>query len=181
MSLHSFATWLQSTSLSTAIQSSSWLVPVLQSTHIVMIGVVFVSVLIIASRVLGLARVDEPLGAVWRRFSPFLWGGLAVMAASGLLLTVAEPVREFMTLSFRLKLLLLAAGVAGAVLFGRRVRGLVAGDPRAAARPSGALRLAAAATILLWLAVIFLGRAIAYDDTIWGSWSPAAQHGAGES
>jgi hypothetical protein len=27
--------------------------------------------------------------------------------------------------------------------------------------------------VLLWLAIIFLGRAIAYDDWVWGSWSPA--------
>ena len=27
--------------------------------------------------------------------------------------------------------------------------------------------------MVLWLAIIFLGRAIAYDDWVWGSWSPA--------
>jgi hypothetical protein len=28
--------------------------------------------------------------------------------------------------------------------------------------------------VILWLAVIFLGRAIAYDVEVWGPWSPAA-------
>ena len=45
MSLLEFATWLQSTPFSVAIQSASWVVPTLQSLHILMIGVVFVSIL----------------------------------------------------------------------------------------------------------------------------------------
>jgi hypothetical protein len=179
MSLLEFATALQATSLSTALQSISWIVPTLQSVHILMIGVVFVSILMVALRVLGWRRADEPFVQVWRRFAPFLWTGLAVMAATGILLTIAEPVREFMTLSFRLKLVLLAVGITSAALFGRSMGG-AAGARRGAGTPFPAgIRLAAAATVLLWLAVIFLGRAIAYDDSVWGHWSPAVlQRGA---
>ena len=43
--------------------------------------------------------------------------------------------------------------------------------------PAG-IRVAAACTIVLWLAEIYLGRAIAYDDSIWGEWSPAELQGA---
>ncbi len=32
-------------------------------------------------------------------------------------------------------------------------------------------KAAALATVVLWLAIIFLGRAIAYDDEVWGSLS----------
>ena len=175
MGLQEFATWLQATRFSLAIQTTEWMVPLLQSVHIVMIGVVFVSMLMIALRVLGVARADEPLAAVWRRFAPFLWTGLLVMALTGVLLTISEPLRELMTLSFRLKMLLLVIGVTAAVLFGRSVRRTAAGTALA---PSGALRFGAACTIVLWLAVIFLGRAIAYDDSIWGELSPAVLQGA---
>ena len=40
-----FAEWLGATPLSVAIQSRLWLTPLLQSIHIVMIGIVFVSIL----------------------------------------------------------------------------------------------------------------------------------------
>lgn len=181
MSLLELASALQSSSLSVALQSAAWVVPLLQSLHILTIGVVFVSILVVALRVLGWMRAEEPFARVWRRFAPFLWGGLAVMALTGVLLTIAEPVREFMTLSFRLKLLLLAVGITAAAAFGRSLRGAAAAGPDAGPeRPFPArMRLAAVATVLLWLAVIFLGRAIAYDDAIWGSWSPAVlQRGA---
>jgi hypothetical protein len=99
------------------------------------------------------------------------------MALTGVLLTISEPVREFMTLSFRLKLLLLVVGLASAVLFGRRVRRAAGGGAGANQVPAG-MRIAAIATVVLWLAIIFLGRAIAYDDVIWGEWSPAVLAGA---
>jgi hypothetical protein len=173
--LQEFATWLQSTPFSVAIQSIEWIVPTLQSIHILVIGVVFVSVLMIALRVLGIVRADEPLPQTWRRFAPFLWVGLVVMAVTGVLLTISEPLREFMTISFRLKMLLLVVGVVSAALFGRQVR-KAAGDQ--GPRLSTGIRVAAAGTVVLWLAVIFLGRAIAYDDAIWGERSPAVLQGA---
>ncbi len=171
-----FARWLGATPLSVAVQSSSWLTPLLQAIHILMIGVVFVSVLMIALRVLGRVRAEQPMERVWCRFAPFLWGGLTVMALTGLLLTMAEPVREFMTLSFRIKLLLLATGITSAALFGRGVRRAVraVGVASIPAAPFPfKVRLAAVMTVVLWLAIIFLGRAIAYDDSGWGEWSPA--------
>jgi hypothetical protein len=48
LGLLEFATWLQATSLSVTIQSVGWVVPFLQSVHILGIGVVFVSVLMVA-------------------------------------------------------------------------------------------------------------------------------------
>src|SRR5690606_34269392 len=167
MSLAGFAAWLQATSFSTTLQSTAWVVPLLQSLHILMIGVVFVSILAVALKVLGWLRVDETLERVWSRFAPFLWIGLVVMAGTGLLLVVAEPVRELMSISFRIKMLLLVIGIAGAVAFGRRIA-RATGDPAAMQSVPGSMRAAAIATVVLWLAVIFLGRAIAYDDAIWG-------------
>ena len=177
MSLEQFAASLQATDFSDALKAASWVVPTLQSVHIVLIGVVFVSMLMIALRVLGRVRADQPLHAVWSRFAPFLWYGLLLMALTGALLVVAEPVREFMTLSFRLKMLLLVVAVVSAAAFGRGVR-LAARAPAGDPAPIAAgTRLLAVATIVLWLAIIFLGRAIAYDDSVWGAWSPVQSLG----
>jgi uncharacterized membrane protein SirB2 len=156
-----FAAWLHATAFSQTIQSVHIIVPLLQSIHIVMIGIVFVSSLMIALRVLGRARTDEPFEAVWRRFAPWLWTALAVMAVTGLLLVVGEPARELGATSFWLKMTLLLVAVTVTVLLGRAPQG-------AAARP------AAVGLIVLWLAIIFLGRAIAYDIEVWGALSKHA-------
>jgi uncharacterized membrane protein SirB2 len=167
-----FAEWLQATPLSVTIQSVGWVIPLLQSIHILMIGIVFVSILMIALRVLQRARMDEAFRAVWGRFAPWLWSGLVVMTLTGLLLVIGEPVRELTSTSFWLKMALLAVGVAGAVGFGRSLR---AAAFATAAEPdfSTASKSAAIATVVLWLAIIFLGRAIAYDVEVWGPLSLA--------
>lgn len=176
MSLAAFAASLQASSFSTALQSTPWVVPLLQSLHILMIGVVFVSILAVALKVLGWLRVEDPLVRVWQRFAPFLWGGLAVMAVSGLLLVIAEPVRELTSVSFQIKMLLLVVGIAGAIAFARRMAHATEGTAEGAAfRASRGLRAAAVATVLLWLAIIFLGRAIAYDEALWGTPAMAAE------
>ncbi len=176
MSLAAFAASLQASSFSTALQSTPWVVPLLQSLHILMIGVVFVSVLAVALKVLGWLRVEDSLARVWQRFAPFLWGGLAVMALTGLLLVIAEPVRELTSVSFQIKMLLLVVGIAVAIAFARRMaQATQKAADGAPARPPHGLRAAAVATVLLWLAIIFLGRAIAYDEALWGVAAMAAE------
>jgi hypothetical protein len=161
-----FAEWLGTTPLSVAIQSRLWLTPLLQTIHITMIGIVFVSMLVVALRMLGQIRTEELLADVWRRFAPWFWSALGVMAATGLVLAVGEPVRQATALSFWLKMSLLAIGILSALWFGRAVRAAAAPDRSA----SGSARFAAVATIVLWLTIIFLGRSIAYDVEIWESW-----------
>ncbi len=165
--MRALAAWLQETHASHTIQAVSWVVPLLQSIHILMIGVVFISSLMICLRVLGRGRADEPFAAVWRRFAPWMWAGLVLLAATGLTLVIGEPVREFTALSFWIKMTLVLCGVLGTAAYGRSLPGLT---------PAGAgfslpARAGAVLIILLWLAVIFLGRAIAYDREVWGSLS----------
>jgi hypothetical protein len=143
-----FAEWLGSTPLSVAIQSRLWLTPLLQTIHITMIGIVFVSMLTVALRVLGQIRTDEPLAEIWHRFAPWFWTALGVLAGTGLVLTIV-------------------IGVGSALYFGRTV---VAAAASANTVYSGRARVVAVATILLWVAIMFLGRWIAYDVEIWESW-----------
>ncbi len=170
-----FAQWLETSRVSVTIKSVTWIVPMVQSTHLVTIGIVFVSILMIALRVLGRARMDQAFDAVMNRFVPWIRNGLVVLTVTGITLVVGEPIRELMSLSFWLKMTLLAIGVLSALAFTRSLRtaGAVAGqEPQFTA----ATRSAAVATIVLWLVIIFLGRAIAYDVEVWGalSFSPRA-------
>lgn len=164
-SIVEFAHWLQSTQFSISIQSISWLMPLVQAIHIVMIGVVFVSLLVICLRVLGRVRLDESFDAVWRRFAPWMWTGLVVMAATGLVMIFGEPVREATATSFWLKMGLILIAIA-----------IVSGIRRSVARQPGSgfpggTRFMAVAAILVLVAIVFLGRAIAYDLEVWGSWT----------
>lgn len=163
-----FAGWLQATPLSVAIQSTLWLTPLLQSIHIVMIGIVFVSIAVVALRVLGRLNTDEPLAVVWARFAPWFWSALGVMAGTGIVLAISEPIRQVSAMSFWIKMALLAIGIVSALYFGRVVSTASAGAQTGDV--GGKARVAAIVTILLWLTIIFMGRSIAYDVEVWGTW-----------
>jgi hypothetical protein len=161
-----FARWVAETPASLWVQSHLWVTPLLQSIHILMIGVVFVVIMMIALRVLGYVSTDEPFTAVWERFTPWLWPALITMAVTGVILSIGEPVREASALSFWIKMCLIVVGVVGTVLFGRALRPLAY---TGATQFSGSAKLIAVGTLVLWLFIIFLGRAIAYDVEVWES------------
>lgn len=162
-----FAEWLGTTPFSVAIQSTLWVTPLLQSIHILMIGVVFTIVLVTALRVLGRMRADEPLAEIYGRFAPWFWSALVVMFLTGLVLSIAEPVREARALSFWIKMTLIVVGIVSAVIFGRTVRAAAAAGGQVFSRRA---RAVAVVTVAMWLFIIFLGRAIAYDVEVWGAW-----------
>jgi hypothetical protein len=154
--LDAFTAWLHATALSQTIQAVRWIVPLVQSIHIVMIGIVFVSSLMVCLRVLGRAGTDLSFDEVQRRFMPWIRGALAVLLATGIVLIIGEPAREFGATSFWLKMLLVV--IAG---------GLNLSLARAPATSSARGR--AIALVIVWVAIVFLGRAIAYDVEVWQS------------
>ena len=129
------------------------MIPVIQTVHIVGIGIAVGSALMITLRVLRWAGTDQTLLETQRRFGPWLTGALWLLLASGGLLIVAEPIRELITFSFWLKMCLIVVGTI-----------FISLAHRITAKP------VAIVTILVWIAIVFLGRLIAYDH-IWGAWS----------
>jgi hypothetical protein len=148
-----FADWLAQTSVSLTIQTHEWIIPTIQSIHIVAIGVALVSAFMIGFRVLGWTGSDQTLADTRDRFWPWLLGSLLVLLATGALMVVGEPARELLAFSFWLKMaLVLAATLLTAVVSRRGIKPLTV------------------LTLLIWMGIIVLGRLIAYDH-IWGSWS----------
>lgn len=162
---------LSQSPLSLAMATSPWVVPTMQSIHIVSIAVIFISVLVTALRVIGVSWGDVSVRTTAARFAPWAWTALAVLAVSGIVLILAEPVRELMAISFWVKMALLVVAIVISVRFLRAVRSNeVFATVDAPVDP--AMRRNAIITIAIWVAIIFMGRFIAYDPLIWGSLSP---------
>ena len=169
--MRNFALWLAATPPSVFIQEhNTWAIPAIQSIHIVGIALVMGSVLMIDLRILGLTWTDQTLRQTTERFGPWLTGSLWLLLATGLLMVVGEPVRELVTFSFWLKMTLLAIGALVAVTFQRALRRHERHwEDTLVHRTS--IKALAVGTLLIWMAIIVLGRLIAYDH-VWGSWSP---------
>jgi uncharacterized protein DUF6644 len=167
--LTAFTDWLSQTSVSLAIQTHDWVVPTVQSVHIVAIGVVLGSVFMIDLRILGLAGRDQSLTETTGRFGPWLSGALCVLLATGLLMVIGEPARELLAFSFWLKMFLVAVGTVSAAVFQISLRRNELDWEQSLAKRR-TTKLLAVATLLIWVCIVILGRLIAYDH-IWGSWS----------
>ena len=167
-----FAEWLSTTFLSVFIQKhSSWVIPTIQSIHIVGIGVVLGSVFMIDLRVLGWAGMDQTLRQTATRFGPWLTAALCLLLATGVLMVIGEPVRELVTFSFWLKMFFVAVGTLIAAIFQIRLRKQEQKWEEILVN-RGSIKFLAVLTFLIWVCIIILGRLIAYDH-VWGSWSPA--------
>jgi len=172
--LNAFAEWLSKTAPSVFIQNHEfWMIPTIQSFHIIGITIAVGSALMITLRILGWAGADQTVLQNQRRFGPWLTGALCLLLASGALLVVAEPVRELVTFSFWLKMVLVLAMTLIAWAF-------QVGVNRHPQLWEGALvrlasvKWAALLIFLIWGCIIVLGRLIAYDH-IWGHLSPATK------
>jgi hypothetical protein len=172
--LKHFAEWLSTTFLSVFIQQhNGWVIPAIQSTHIVGIGVALGSVFMINLRVLGWAGMDQTLRQITSRFGPWLTGALCVLLATGALMVIGEPVRELVTFSFWLKMFLLSIGTLVAAIFQITLRkNEQLWEETLVHR--GYIKCLAVVTFLVWVGIIILGRLIAYDH-VWGSWSPSTK------
>jgi hypothetical protein len=168
--LHNFATWLYGTAPSVFIRShEAWMIPTIQSVHIVAIATAVGSAFMMAMRVIGWLGSDQTVLQTQRRYGPWLAGALWLLLLSGSLLILAEPPREFDAISFWLKMALVLLVVVLSIAFGRSVRSHDAQWEGAVARTG--LKWAAMGTFLIWIAIIFLGRFIAYD-TVWSRMFP---------
>lgn len=168
-----FADWLASTALSETIVTNLWMIPAIQSAHIVAIGFLVGALLMLDMRILGVLSKDQTITQVNNRYAPWIWGTIVVLALTGILLVFGEPRRELLSFSFWAKMTLLAIGIAIVIAFQIHLRANEAkwNDSLTAAPLT---RFFAILSICIWVAIIFLGRFIAWDAQIWGSLSPQA-------
>jgi hypothetical protein len=156
-----FADWLAETPLSKSLQDHLWVIPTSQSIHIVAVSLVFASACMINMRILGMGRRGRSVSQLSATLVPWMWRGLAVLLFTGLIQTVAEPVRQFVTPAFWAKMTMILIVATMTFLYARAVRRNAPAWDAAASRPSAAKAFAVVSTVL-WLAIIVCGRFIGY-------------------
>ena len=129
----------------------TWVIPAIQSVHIMAIAVVVGSALMVDLRLLGAFGEGESVAAFTRRFLPWLWWALLALLLTGVLMIVAEPRRSLQNTTFLVKMGLVLAAVAVTALTRLPLS-------KAHRRPI------AVVSMCLWVAIIFCGRWISYTQ-----------------
>ncbi len=153
-----FCDAIDATALSQTIQSIKWVVPAVQTVHILAIAAVMSSILMINLRLLGIAGTDQTVARVSSRFGPVVWWSLPLLLVTGATLIIGEPARSLANDFFQLKMFLLVSVIALTVYFQRPLKT----NPAFWDARSGALRVIAVLSLILWSGIIFAGRWIAY-------------------
>jgi uncharacterized membrane protein len=117
------------------------------------------------ARLLGLAGKRNSIASLSRRFMPWLWGALIVLAASGCILIIGEPKRSLGNVVFQLKMCMLATAV-GATLGFQSVlkRDLAGGAADLAPAHAAVAKITGLLSLVLWVGIAVAGRLIAYTS-----------------
>jgi uncharacterized membrane protein len=163
--LNEFAEYLAQTELSSVIQNVSWIIPTVQTIHIVSVAIVVSATLLTSLRILGFFERNVPIAAVAHRFLPWTWFALVVLLVTGSILIVGEPGRSLMNPVFGLKMLMLLVVASLTTVLQRPLASEVgfwdaSGQRRVVARSIAVVSLA------LWSCIVFAGRWIAYAGSV---------------
>jgi hypothetical protein len=149
------ASALEESALGEAMRGGPGLYPLANVAHLLGLVMLVGGIGILDLRIIGFGRKLH-LATLSQLLTPIAVAGLVILLASGFLLFAADAGPLIDSRVFQLKMILLAVGVANALIFRRWF-----GDPRR--DPTLLARGLALASIGIWLTVGALGRLIAYS------------------
>jgi len=144
--------WVGSLPISLAMRRITWLVPMLQTLHILSIGFVLSSIIMIDLRVWGVSRSGTAITRS-ERFMPWMWTALAVATLTGIALMFGAP-RSWRDGAFVAKLYMMTAATVATMALPIMLRRNECGGKDAGV-PA---RLVGIAALALWLGATLAGR-----------------------
>ena len=159
--MHAFIDWLANTEMSSVIQNVTWIIPTVQTVHIICVGIVISAVFLVDMRILGVFARTQPLASLSHRFLPWIWYAVIVLLITGSILIIGEPTRSVLNPAFLAKMAMLLV-VASLTRVIQRPLIRDAGYWDASAGRRATLKGIAVASLALWSCIVFAGRWIAY-------------------
>ena len=164
------SSWLEQTELhsifSDTTHLATWLIiPISQTVHILGVAIVMIAIGMMNLHLLGVQVTQQNFAQLSSRWMPWMWAAMVVLFLTGVIQTIAEPTREFMNNTFRIKLVMLVVAVAITVIYRMQIKK----DPKYWDRSGEHRTLAlglASLSLVLWLGIVAAGRLIAYVGAI---------------
>ncbi len=152
-SLDRFWGWLANTELAFQIGATFWF-PLIESIHVVGVGLVLGSILMVDLRLLGLAAKSYTVAIMIRETVSWSWFGFVLALTTGLGMFITRPDHYAANPAFQIKLLLLLLIGANVLVVHRGLRSLSEVKETLPFR----VRLGAVLSLTLWIGVVLAGR-----------------------
>jgi uncharacterized membrane protein SirB2 len=153
-----FCDWLSNTSISLTIQTVAWIIPAIQTVHILCVALVMSSVAMLDLRLMRLAGLRQPVSRMVNRFVPWVWAVVPLLLLTGALLIIGEPSRELLNPYFRAKMAMLVIVLGITLLIQRKAQN----DANYWESRKFAAALIGCVSLVLWVGIVSAGRWIAY-------------------
>lgn len=161
MDLQSIVASIESSGVGEWMRSSLRGLPIVEAIHVLAAAMVFGTILIVDLRLLGYPDSRKSFRQIEHELLRWTWLAFVLAVITGAMLFAANANTYFHNTAFRLKMVaLLLAGVNMAVFQLVTFRGVANWDKDV--RTPGPARLAGAASIVIWVAVIFVARWIGF-------------------
>ncbi|MGH9646191.1 MAG: DUF6644 family protein [Bryobacteraceae bacterium] len=164
MDINALLKSLEATGLATKIRDSVFLFPMIESTHVIGLALVFGTIAVIDLRLLGIASTHRSFQRMASDILKWTWGAFALTALTGALMFTTNATVYYHNFYFRTKMLLLALTGINMLFFeltaGRTIHrwDLAPSAPR-----SG--KAVAALSLALWIGIICVGRLIGFTTS----------------
>src|SRR6202045_1705280 len=159
---------LEASGIATRIRDSLWLFPLIESTHVIGLALVFGTIMIIDLRLLGIASTQRSFKRMASDILKWTWAAFALTALTGTLMFTTNAVVYYHNFFFRTKMLLLVLSGINMLIFeltaGRTIHSW---DKAPLVSPAG--KAVAAAYLGMWTSIIIMERVInfkAYKDAV---------------
>lgn len=150
--------WFYATGVGETIRNSVWLFPVIEAFHLIGLGIIGGTVLLVNLRLLGVGLTRQPVAQLSAEVQPWMLGALALMFASGIPLFLSEATKAYYSFAFWVKMVSLFL----VLLFTFTIHRRVTQSSLTIDRPDLA-KLTGIVSLVLWFGVAWGGRWIGFS------------------
>jgi uncharacterized membrane protein len=148
--------WLAGLPVGQALRRINWVIPWLQTVHILANAMILSSVIMIDLRIWGFSR-SQTVAERARRFHPWIWGSLLVLTVTGILLMTVTPRRTLLDITFQTKMALTGIAALATIMLQVALRpNAIAWDGKSIARTLASTL--ATFAFVLWIGATLAGR-----------------------
>jgi len=158
--LAAIESWPVSAALRGEMPGTEWLFPIVETLHVMALTVVFGSIAMLDLRLLGIASRNSSVSRLSSEVLPWTWAAWGTAALFGTLMFMAKAGTYAGNLQFRLKFVCMGLAAVNMLIFHlgafRQVASWDSGEPPVSAKVAGA------ASLSLWIGVVFFGRWVGF-------------------
>jgi len=164
MDIVAFLKALEASGIATRIRDSLWLFPLIESTHVIGLALVFGTILIVDLRLLGIASTQRSFQRMASDILKWTWAAFALTALTGTLMFITNALVYYHNFFFRTKMLLLVLSGINMLIFELTAGRTIHNWDKAPSAPSAG-KAVAAVSLVMWISIIVMGRLIGFTTT----------------